>query len=85
MRDLFDQFSGAGRERGGKARLVDLTMTAHGHSALAYRLSLDGDDQHSVWLPRAAVELDPPDDPPIKGRHYTATMPERLALNKGLI
>jgi hypothetical protein len=43
-------------------------------------VSLDGERDNAVWLPKSAIEMEPKRD-----GVYTITLPERLAIDKGLV
>jgi hypothetical protein len=61
---------------------IDIAVTIHADpdSALAILVSDDGDEDHAVWLPRSQIEY-------TTDKHgvTTVTLPEWLALAKGLI
>jgi hypothetical protein len=60
--------------------LVDLTMKLHAETAAAIRVSDDGDDKHAVWLPKSQVEFET-----VKPGYVEVTLPEWLAIDKGLV
>lgn len=62
-----------------KSDLVDVTVQIHAHTNRAILVSDDGDRERAVWLPLAHVEVTP------KGRHHVVTMPEWLAIDRGLV
>lgn len=63
-----------------KSDLVDLTMVLHHETERAILVSDDGDRRKAVWLPRSMIEIER------KPRGIVVvTLPERLALDKGLI
>lgn len=62
-----------------KSDLVDLTMILHHQTPSAILVS-DTEDGEKVWLPKSRIELED-----VSGRIVVVTMPERLALEKGLI
>lgn len=62
-----------------KSDLVDLPVQIHGRTNRAILVSDDGDRERAVWLPLAHVEVAP------NGRYHVVTMPEWLALDRGLI
>lgn len=62
--------------------LVDLTVRVHGRTAKAVRVSTDGEDRSSVWLPLSQVELAEPER---IGGPAQLTLPEWLAIDKGLV
>lgn len=66
-----------------KSDLVDLTMQLHADSKAAILVSDDGDKAKAVWLPKSQIEW-------IRHESYGSnivivTLPEWLALDKGLI
>jgi hypothetical protein len=62
-----------------KSDLVDLAMIKHHETDLAIIASDDGERAHAVSLPKSQIEIDD------KGnRHVIVTMPEWLAVEKGL-
>jgi hypothetical protein len=64
-----------------KSDLVDIDVIVHHETAGAVLVSDDGDRARAVWLPKAAIEIEP-----VKGKsHHRVTMPERLATEKGLV
>lgn len=71
----------------GRARLYDAAgvlvhATRHDDDSLKAVLVDFGLDAH-VWLPASQVELDPPD--PAPGQAVTVTLPETLAIDKGIV
>lgn len=63
-----------------KSDLIDITLAVHHQTEKAVLVSDDGDRQKAVWLPLSSIEI-----APIKGGAAEVTMPEWLALEKGLI
>lgn len=63
-----------------RSRLVDIEVTVHHETEKAILVSDDGDRENAVWLPLSAVEVE-------RGRRGRAiiTLPEHLALDRGLI
>lgn len=64
-----------------KSDLVDLVLIQHHRTEKAVLVSETGDREKAIWLPLAAIEIE-------NGRGagvVTVTLPERLALDKGLI
>ena len=62
-----------------KSDLIDIDGAIHAETEKAVLFSETGDRSKAVWLPKSQIEID---------RDYmktTVTMPERLALDKGLI
>jgi len=64
-----------------KRELVDLTMRLHHQTDKAVLVSLDGEREHAVWLPKSAVELDFAAQPGL----CIVTLPEQLAIDKELV
>ena len=64
-----------------RSDLVDVTGRIHAETAQAILFSDTGERKDAVWLPKAQIEIETP-----KGHvNSTVTMPEWLALDKGLI
>lgn len=63
-----------------KSTLVDLTLHIHVETDKAIKVSDDGDKLKAVWLPKSQIEFDK-----VTAQIYTVTMPEWLAMEKGLI
>jgi hypothetical protein len=64
----------------GKSDLVDLTMQLHQETARAVLVSDDGDRDNAVWVPLSQCEIERK-----ASGIVIVTMPEWLALDKGLI
>lgn len=62
-----------------KSELVDILCHVHVETDKAVLVSDDGDKENAVWLPRSQIEFEK------RGSHVNITMPEWLALDKGLI
>ncbi|MFN8682800.1 hypothetical protein ACDP63_16900 [Paracoccus sp. P2] len=62
-----------------KSDLVDLTLQIHARTERAILVSDDGDREKAVWLPLPHIEVAP------RGRHHVVTMPEWLAIDRGLV
>jgi len=62
-----------------KSNLVDIEGAIHAETEKAVLFSETGDRAKAVWLPKSMVEIDRDNGKTI------ATMPEQLALDKGLI
>lgn len=63
-----------------RSSLIDIELTVHHETEKAILVSDDGDRDNAVWLPLAAVEVER------KERGLAiVTMPEQLALDRGLI
>lgn len=63
-----------------KSNLIDVEVSELRRSERAVLVTEDGDTENAVWLPLALVELSP-----IKPGICMLTLPEWLALEKGLI
>jgi hypothetical protein len=66
--------------RKGNSDLVDIEVQIHHDTGSAVRVSLDGNDKKSVWLPLSLIEVE-------HGKRgiATVTLPEWLAQREGLI
>jgi len=62
-----------------KSNLIDLDGMVHHRTEKAVLFSTDGNRSNAEWLPLSQIEIE--DKHPI----YTVTLPEPLALEKGLI
>ena len=62
-----------------RSDIIDLEGYAHHRTPLAMLFSTDGDIESAVWLPFSMIERD--ND---RG-HCTITLPESLAIEKGLV
>jgi hypothetical protein len=60
-------------------RIIDIEGMVHHRTEKAILFSNDGNRANAVWLPLSQIEVD--DDHPI----WTVTLPEQIALEKGLI
>lgn len=60
--------------------LVDLDVIIHHETKLAIFVSDNGDVEKAVWLPKAAIEIERK-----KGDNAMIILPERMAIDKGLI
>jgi len=58
--------------------LVDIEVQIHARTERAILVSDDGEREGAVWLPLAHVEV------AAKGRHHVVTVPEWLAVDRGL-
>lgn len=61
--------------------LIDLTMQIHVQTESAVLASLTGVKDDAVWLPISQIEIDRPSP----SRIAEITMPEWLAVEKGLV
>lgn len=62
-----------------KSDLIEVAVQLHHETEKAWLVSDDGDRTRAVWIPKSQAEID------AKGKHHELTMPEWLALDKGLI
>ena len=66
-----------------KSDIIDLAMHLHAETAIAIKVSGDGNWRNAVWLPKAHVEFE------IKsyksGADICVSLPEWLAIEKGLL
>lgn len=62
-----------------KSDLIDVEVQIHHRTERAILASDDGDRARAVWLPLAHIEV------VSRGRHHVVTMPEWLAVEKGLV
>lgn len=58
--------------------LVDVEMYKHAETANAVFVSTTGKRGDAMWLPLSLVEIAP------KGAHFIVTMPDWLAIDRGL-
>lgn len=63
-----------------KSDLIDILACRHAETNRAILISDDGEKKNAVWLPKQHVEIEE-----AKTGYVTVTMPEWLALDKGLI
>lgn len=69
-----------------RSDLIDLALVIHHETRVgedgqgAVLVSDDGDRRKAVWLPKAAVEIERKG-----GVDVVVTLPERLAIEKGLV
>lgn len=76
--ELFKWFGGI--FMGHKSDLCDYTVQKHDETDKAWCVSDDGVRKNAVWVPKSQCELEPSDD----GKAYILTLPEWLAIEKGL-
>ncbi len=63
---------------------VDLELHFHHETETSFKVSEDGDeDDGFVWLPKSQTAVD--ETNLVEGKVYTFTLPEWLAMNRGLI
>ena len=60
-------------------RIIDIEGVVHYRTEKAILFSNDGNHANAVWLPLSQIEVE--DDHPI----WVVTLPEQIALEKGLI
>lgn len=60
-------------------RVVDIEGTVHHQTAKAILFSTDGVRGEAVWVPKSVAELEQ------EGAHWVLTIPENLAIEKGLV
>lgn len=74
-----------------KSDLTDLTLALHHETSAAILVSETGDERRVKWLPKSKVEIEPNGQfvqAQIGARKYpvvTVTLPEWLAIDKGLV
>ncbi len=64
----------------GKSNLVDLHVCLHHETEKAYKVSLTGEDEDAVWVPKSVAEMERKG-----GDQYEMTIPEQTAIDKGLV
>lgn len=62
-----------------KSDLVDLTLVIHHETDKAVLVSETGERSSAVWLPKSRIEIERQD------KVALITVPERLAIDKGLV
>lgn len=62
-----------------RSNIIDVTVQLHHETDKAVLVSETGDKKDAVWLPKSQVEIE------AEGGAHTVTLPEWLALDKGLI
>ena len=55
-------------------------MKMHAETDRAIRVSDDGEDRNAVWLPKSQIEIGE-----LKAGYVEVTLPEWLAIDKGLV
>ena len=65
-----------------RSNLVDISVQLHHATLKAILVSDDGDRDNGVWLPKSQVEYD--EDSQV-GSIIEVTLPEKLAIEKGLV
>jgi hypothetical protein len=41
-----------------RSNLIDIEVTVHHETPMAFLVSVDGDRENAVWVPKSVVELD---------------------------
>jgi hypothetical protein len=67
-----------------KSDLIDIEVFLHYETEKAVLVSDDGDKDKSVWVPKALIEL-VPSSRYTGPRNKIMTIPERVAIEKGLV
>lgn len=65
-----------------KSNLTDVEVMIHHATDKAVLVSADDNRDAAVWLPKSQIELE---EKPIAGRAQIITLPENLAIEKGLV
>jgi len=65
-----------------KSDLIDIAGVVHAETSLAILFSDTADREDAKWLPKSQIEIEHDGG---RRNFVTVTMPERLALEKGLI
>lgn len=61
---------------------IYIEVTLHEETAMAILISDDGEEDTAVWIPKSQIDYN---DRAAKGDIITITLPEWLAMGKGLI
>ena len=61
--------------------LVDVDVIRHADTQKAVLVSLDGNENKAVWLPKSMIEI----HWNIKDDCFVVTLPEQMAIDKGLV
>jgi hypothetical protein len=69
--------------RKGNSDITDVELYLHYERPMAILVSTDGERKTAVWLPKK--DLDWGGGELVAGRTYEITMPEQLAIDKGLV
>ena len=64
----------------GRSNLIDVEVTLVAETPQAVRVSPDGERRNAIWLPKSQCEVERG-----KGVLATVTLPEWLAIQKGLV
>lgn len=62
-----------------RSNITDIELHLHHRTEKAVLVSDDGDRESAVWLPLSQIEIDE------QGNIATVTLPEALAIEKGLV
>lgn len=65
-----------------RRQLADVEVHLHHTTQAALLVSLDGQNSKAVWVPKSLVEVDGVAE---IGRRVTITLPESIAIEKGLV
>ncbi len=63
-------------------RLTDIKVMIHHETDREVLVSIDGDAEQSVWLPKSSIEFE---QPIVIGRAQIITLPQPLAEDRGLV
>lgn len=56
-------------------RMTEVEVHLHHETAAAYKVSLTGDEDDAVWVPKSSVEME----------GDTLVLPEQMAIERGLV
>lgn len=62
--------------------LTDIEVVIHHQTEMAYLVSTTGQERNAQWVPKSATEVD---EASRRGAWVTITLPERMAIDKGLV
>ena len=62
-----------------KSNIVDIEGAIHHRTEKAVLFSISGDRDDAEWLPLSVIEIDDSGDPVV------VTLPEQIAIDKGLV
>jgi hypothetical protein len=66
--------------------MINVKVTLHAETAMAILVSDDGEEDTAIWLPKSQIDYAARyTDTVIEGGVITITLPEWLAMDKGLI
>lgn len=63
-----------------RSNIIDIEVELHHRTERAALVSLDGDRERAVWLPLSQIEIEV-----LPGPLSIVSLPERLAIDKGLV